>query len=62
VTNSLLSTTIDPSTAQIYLGTSSPDDERQSILFEIELNLNLRRIQLKKMMIEYLMVSVKEEQ
>jgi hypothetical protein len=62
VTNSLLSTTIDPSTAQIYLGTSSPDDQRQSILFEIELNLNLRRIQLKKMMIEYLMVSVKEEQ
>lgn len=39
VTNSFLSTTVDPDMSKIYLGTSMPDDELQSILFEIELNL-----------------------
>jgi hypothetical protein len=39
VINSMLSTTADPTMAEIYLGTSNPDDEQQSILFEIELNL-----------------------
>ncbi|CAF4737241.1 unnamed protein product, partial [Rotaria sp. Silwood2] len=34
-----MSTTFDPAMSEIYLGTSMPDDELQSILFEIELNL-----------------------
>ncbi|CAF4903878.1 unnamed protein product, partial [Rotaria sp. Silwood1] len=39
VTSSFMSTTFDPAMSEIYLGTSMPDDELQSILFEIELNL-----------------------
>jgi hypothetical protein len=39
VTNSFLSTTIDRGISELYLGTSRPDNELQSILFEIELNL-----------------------
>ncbi len=38
VTSSFMSTTVDPAMSEIYLGTSMPDDELQSILFEIELN------------------------
>ncbi|CAF5067323.1 unnamed protein product, partial [Rotaria sp. Silwood1] len=38
VTNSFLSTTIDPAMLESYLDTSMPDDEMQSILLEIELD------------------------
>ena len=38
VTSTFLSTTIDPMMSEIYLGTSMPEDDLQSILFEIQLN------------------------